>query len=226
MTENNNKGMKSMRKVVIIGGVLAVLNFLAGFLAYPHLPDKVPTHWNFAGEVDGWGTAWEGAFLLPLVYLGIYLLLILVPKIDPKRRNYALMGRAYSIIVLIILLFFSAIYFATLGIALGYFENLPSLINIAIGIMFIVIGNYMGKIKHNYFMGIRTPWTLASEEVWYRTHRMAGPFWVAGGILFILMAFVPKGWTLTIFLIVMFTLLLIPTVYSYVIFRRLEQDRH
>jgi len=150
MTENNNKGMKSMRKVVIIGGVLAVLNFLAGFLAYPHLPDKVPTHWNFAGEVDGWGTAWEGAFLLPLVYLGIYLLLILVPKIDPKRRNYALMGRAYSIIVLIILLFFSAIYFATLGIALGYFENLPSLINIAIGIMFIVIGNYMGKIKHNY----------------------------------------------------------------------------
>jgi len=226
MTENNNKGMKDLRKVVIIGGVLAALNFLAGILAYPRLPDKVPTHWNFAGEVDGWGTAWEGAFLLPLIYLGVYILFILLPKIDPKRRNYAQMGKAYSTVALIVLLFFTVLYFGTLGIALGYFENLPSLIFIAIGIMFIVFGNYMGKIKHNYFMGIRTPWTLASEEVWYRTHRMAGPFWIAGGALFMLMSIVPKGFTLAIFLVIMFGLLLIPTVYSYVIFRRLEQNGH
>ena len=222
MTENKNKGLLNMRSVFIIGGVLCALNFLAGFLAYPHLPDKVPTHWNFAGEVDGWGTAWEVAFMLPLIYLGMFILFILIPKIDPKRRNFQAMGRVYSIVILVILLFFSAIYFATLGIALGYFENLPSLINIAIGIMFIVIGNYMGKIKHNYFMGIRTPWTLASEEVWHRTHRMAGPFWIVGGVLFMLMSFVPKGFALTFFLIILFALLLIPTVYSYVLFRRLE----
>lgn len=214
-----------MKLIAIIGAVLSLINIAIGFITYPYLPEKVPTHWNAAGEIDGWGTAFQGAFMMPLIFLGVFLLLIILPKVDPKKKNYALMGKAYSTMVLVILIFFSLLYYGTLGAALGYFDGFPSLVQIAVGALFVVIGNYMGKLKHNYFMGIKTPWTLASEEVWYRTHRMAGPFWVIGGFLFMLMSFVPEGFMTKGILIIIFGLVAIPTGYSYVIYKRLEQGK-
>jgi len=212
-----------MRKVIITGTILSCINLVAAFLVYPRLPNRVPVHWNAAGEVDGWGSAFQGAFMMPLIMIGILLLLIFLPKIDPKKNNYAKMGRAYSAIVLVIMFFFTLIYFGTLAAALGYTVIFPIMIPLAVGIMFIIIGNYMGKLKHNYFAGIRTPWTLASEEVWYRTHRMAGPIWVIGGILLMGSAFV-KGPLFTGFLIfIIISLAVIPILYSLIIFRRLQK---
>lgn len=222
MTENKKT---NLRFVTIVGAVLSLVNLITGFIAYPYLPDKVPTHWNFAGEIDGWGTAWQGAFIFPLTFVGIFLLLILLPRIDPKRRNYAQMSRAYSAMVLVIMIFFTIMYFGTLGAALGYFESIPSMVQLGVGALFIVIGNYMGKIKHNYFMGIKTPWTLANEEVWYKTHRMAGPFWIIGGILFMLMSLLPEGFLAPVFVIIILGLVAVPAVYSYVIYKRLEQGQ-
>lgn len=221
MTEKKNP---NMRLLVIIGGLISLINLVAGFLAYPHLPDKVPTHWNLAGEVDGWGTAWQGAFMMPLIMIGVFLLLLLLPKIDPKRKNYANMGKAYTTIVLVIMIFFTVIYFGTLGIALGYMENIPSLTQIGVGALFVILGNYMGKLKHNYFMGIRTPWTLASEEVWYRTHRLAGPFWVLGGLLFMLSSLFAGDVFLKVMLVIIIVLVAIPAVYSFIIFKKLEKE--
>jgi uncharacterized membrane protein len=221
MTEKKNP---NMRLLVIIGGLISLINLVAGFLAYPHLPDKVPTHWNLDGEVDGWGTAWQGAFMMPLIMIGVFLLLLLLPKIDPKRKNYANMGKAYTTIVLVIMIFFTVIYFGTLGIALGYMENIPSLTQIGVGALFVILGNYMGKLKHNYFMGIRTPWTLASEEVWYRTHRLAGPFWVLGGLLFMLSSLFAGDVFLKVMLVIIIVLVAIPAVYSFIIFKKLEKE--
>lgn len=218
------KKSSNMRMLILTGGVLSLVNLVAGFLAYPHLPDKVPTHWNAAGEVDGWGSAFQGAFMLPLMMLGIFILLIVLPKIDPKRKSYALMGRAYSIIVLVIMVFLTVVYFGTLGNALGYFKGFPSVIQVGVGALFIILGNYMGKIKHNYFLGIRTPWTLASEEVWYRTHRMAGPFWVVAGLLLMFTSFLPASILSKVILILIFGVIAIPTIYSFVIFKKLEKE--
>jgi uncharacterized membrane protein len=121
--------------------------------------------------------------------------------------------------------FFTVLYFGTLGTALGYFGSFPSMVQLGVGALFIILGNYMGKLKHNYFMGIRTPWTLASEEVWYRTHRMAGPFWVIGGLLFIATSFLTTGLLAKTILIIIFGIIAIPIVYSYVIFKRLEKEQ-
>ena len=214
----------NMRLIIIVGGLLCLINFVIGFLAYPHLPDKVPMHWNLAGEVDGWGTAWQGAFMLPLIVTGVFLLLVLLPKIDPKRKNYANMGKAYTTIVLVLIIFFTVIYLGTLGTSLGYLENIPNLVQLGIGALFIILGNYMGKLKHNYFMGIRTPWTLASEEVWYRTHRMAGPFWVIGGLLCMLSSLFAGEVFFKAMLVIVFVLVAIPTVYSFIIFKKLEKE--
>jgi uncharacterized membrane protein len=218
-------GMKeNMRKVAVLGGVLTLVNFIAGFLAYPRLPEKVPTHWNFSGEVDGWGSAWQGAFMMPLLMAGILILMMVLPKIDPKRRNYDQMKKAYPAIVLVVMIFFTVLYLATLGTALGYIGGFTSLIQFGVGALFIFLGNYMGKLKHNYFMGIKTPWTLANEEVWYRTHRMAGPFWVAGGLLFMVSGFLPASYMSTVIIVAVFGLAAIPAGYSYVIYKRLEKE--
>ncbi|RNC63042.1 MAG: Immunity protein SdpI [Candidatus Dichloromethanomonas elyunquensis] len=221
MSENQS----NVKVAVVIGLLLTIADFTAGFLAYPYLPEKVPTHWNISGEVNGWGSAWQGAFLLPLIMLGVFLLLVFIPKIDPKRKSYAQMSKPYSAIVLVTMLFLSVMYFGTLGASLGYFKTVPSLVYLGVGALFMVIGNYMGKLKHNYFMGIRTPWTLSSEEVWYKTHRMAGPFWVIGGILFMVSSLLPTGFMTPIILIIIFGLAVIPVGYSYVIFRRLEREK-
>jgi uncharacterized membrane protein len=220
---SENKKLNT-RFLIIIGGLLSLVNLLAGFLAYPHLPDRVPTHWNWAGEVDGWGSAWQGAFMLPLIMIGIFILLIILPKIDPKKRSYAQMGRAYSVIVLVIMFFFTILYFGTLGTALGYLASFPSMVQLGVGALFIILGNYMGKLKHNYFIGIRTPWTLANEEVWYRTHRMAGPFWIIGGLLFMGTSFLTTGLLTKTLLIIIFGVIAIPVIYSYVFFKRLEKE--
>lgn len=221
MTEKKNS---NLRLLIIGGGLLSLISLAVGFIAYPHLPDKVPIHWNAAGQIDGWGSAWQGAFMIPLTMLGVYLLLIFLPKIDPKKKSYAQMSKAYTIMCLVIMLFFTILYFGTIGTALGYFEGFPSLVQLGVGALFIILGNYMGKLKHNYFMGIKTPWTLASEEVWYRTHRMAGPFWVIGGLLFMASSFFQEGIVTKAVIIIVFGIIAIPAVYSYVIYKRLENE--
>jgi len=221
MEEKNNLNLKP---ILGIGGFLSLVNIIVGYFAYPRLPERVPTHWNIAGEVDGWGSAWQGAFLFPLIILGVFLLMIILPKIDPKKRNYAQMGKAYSTIVLMLIGFLSIVYYGTLGAALGYFNGTPALVQIGVGIVFIIIGNYMGKIKHNYFLGIRTPWTLASEEVWYKTHRMAGPLWVISGLLFIGISFFSEAFITSMILFIIIAIAFIPIVYSFIIYKRLEKE--
>lgn len=205
----------------IISGILVLLNILAGIWAYPKLPDQVPSHWNFEGQVDGYSGAFEGAFFLPLIILGVYVMFWIIPRIDPKKANYLKMGRVFWIVSTTLVVFLSLMYWGTLAVALGYLETLPRWYFSGIGVIFILLGNYFGKIKFNYTFGIRTPWTLANEEVWTRTHRFAGPIWIVGGILMVLSGILPAQWTGPLFGIVMCMIAVVPMAYSYILFRKL-----
>lgn len=207
----------------ILSGVLVIIDFLIAFWAYPQLGDRVPTHWNFAGEVNGYSSAFSGAFMLPLILLGIYLMFWIIPKIDPKKANYPDMARIYWISTLSVIFFMTLIHISALGVGLGYFKTLPKWYFSGIGLLFIVLGNYFGKIKFNYFFGIRTSWTLASEEVWYRTHRFAGPIWMVGGILLGIMGFLPTQWVTPLFVAVIILISGVPILYSYIQYRKLSQ---
>ncbi|NBJ14310.1 MAG: SdpI family protein [Dehalobacter sp. 4CP] len=213
-----------MRRMLIFGSLMVLISLAVSLVVYPRLPDKVPVHWNAAGEIDGWGSAFQGAFLFPLIMAAMLILLVFLPKVDPKKKNYSRMSKPYAIIVLVIMLFFMLIHFGSLGTALGYFESFPSLIQLGVGALFVVIGNYMGKLKHNYFAGIKTPWTLANEQVWYKTHRMAGPLWVIGGLIFMAASFLPSQFLTVTVMIVIAVLLIIPIGYSYWIFKRLDKE--
>jgi uncharacterized membrane protein len=203
-----------------------LLALLLGLLAlgiyfYPQLPERVPSHWNVRGEVDGYSSRFFGAFGLPLMNLGIYVLMLVVPSLDPKRANYQRFTGAYNVIRWAIIAIMSLLHIVVLMAGLGYKIDVGRVVQPAISVMFILIGNQMGRFKHNYFVGIRTPWTLANEEVWRKTHRVSGPIWVVGGFLGLLGTWLPAPYNFTIMMVAIIGASLISLVYSYLIFKEI-----
>jgi len=197
---------------------LLVLTLAASVFFYNNLPERVATHWNFAGEVDGWGSGKAQAIAIPLMAVGMYLLFLLLPFLDPKKERYEQFSKIYHIFKTIILAMMVILYFVIGLNGLGY--NLPVGVITPglIGLLFIILGNYMGKIKMNWFMGIRTPWTLSSEEVWNKTHRFGGKMFILGGLLMIAEIFLPVSLKLPIFIIMIATLTLGTIGYSYLVY--------
>ncbi len=201
--------------------ILISLGFALGAYFYPSLPDKVAIHWNLQGEVNGYGNRFVGAFGIPLVNLGIYLLFIVLPYIDPKRKNYDSFQSTYQYLKCLLVIFLLVIQLTTLLIAKGVVINQSVFIPILVSLLFIAIGNVMGRFKFNYFVGVKTPWTLANEEVWRRTHRMAAPLWVIGGILNILLTITGITFNGITSLIIVLAIVVIPIVYSYVTYQKI-----
>ncbi len=143
MSENENKNKNIITRPALITGLgMIAVSLITGGLAYSRLPDKVPIHWNAAGQVDGWGSPFQGAFLMPLIMTGIFLLLLFLPYLDPKRRNYPAMSKAYSAIVLVLILLLTAIHLGTIGGALGYIslDKVPTFIMLGVGVLFVIMG--------------------------------------------------------------------------------------
>ncbi|MBO8159895.1 SdpI family protein [Thermosyntropha sp.] len=197
--------------------------FIAAFLLYPHLPEQVPRHWNLRGEVDAYySRRLYGAFCMPVTTLVLYLMLIILPRLDPKKENYSRFAGAYTFIRWMMVLFFGVFYGVTILAALGYNLNMAMVIKIMTALVFIMIGNFMGQFRHNYFVGIKTPWTLADEQVWQKTHRLGAKVWVIGGLFCLASAFVNGGLGMIIFLIAVTVMAGLPVIYSYLIFTKLK----
>lgn len=203
---------------------------LAGLLitavwVYPHLPERIPSHWNIHGEVDGYQSRLMGAIFTPLMATALYWLMVLLPIIDPKRDNYRRFAGAYTFLRWSLVMFFAVMYAATIMVALGYSIDIGMLVKAIISILFIIIGNFMGQFRHNYFVGIKTPWTLANEEVWQRTHRFGGKIWVLCGLICLAMAFVNSTWSEIVFFTALIIIIIVPVVYSYLIFVKIEAPK-
>ena len=203
--------------LLILGALIAAI------VIYPKMPDAVPIHWNVQGEIDDYGSKGFGTFFLPVMNLGMYVLLLVTPKLDPKRANYAKFDGSYRIIRFTIHLFFTLMFALTIYAALGHPVDIGLWIPAGVSVLFIILGNVMGRVRHNYFVGFKLPWTLASEEVWQRTHRFGSKLMVIGGIFAFVSVFLTEG---NLRFILMMSGILLPTliiiVYSYVIYRKLN----
>jgi len=186
---------------------------------YPRLPRRIPTHWDIHVEVNGWGGR-GAAFLFPAVALAFSLLMEVLPRIDPRRANWEKFGGEVRLIVNVFVLFMAWIQGATLGAALGWNVDIGRAVLGGVGVLFVVIGNYLPRIRSNWFFGIRTPWTLASERVWRETHRLGGRTFVAGGVAMVLAGFVPSPLATGVAVVAVGIAALIPVVYSYLAWRR------
>lgn len=194
------------------------------YLAYVWntLPESVPMHWNGSGEIDRYGNKSELIWVtLSLTFL-TYILLLIIPAIDPKKK-LAQMGNKYFMIKLTLL-------FCLTGTALYIIESArnASLLNMKffftlIGFVILVFGNYMKTLRSNYFIGIRTPWTLENENVWKSTHHMAGILWFAGGVIIIITSLaINIDYLFPTFFTILILISIIPAVYSYIEYRRLK----
>jgi uncharacterized membrane protein len=204
-------------------GLAVIAAMLVFALAvFPRLPETIPTHWNFAGEADGWSPRFPSAFFMPGTALAIWLLALVLPRIDPRRERYPAFAETYWLLIGLTLLFLAGMQVVVLGVALGWPLDVGRVVPAGTGLLFIGIGNVLPRVRSNWWMGIRTPWTLSSERVWQRTHRVGGRVFVAAGLLFVLVAVFPVGeWVIPA---IIFGAVLGTTAYSYFAWRREQRD--
>jgi immunity protein, SdpI family len=205
-------------RVFGIALIVATLGVSAGL--YQSLPDPVPTHWDLRGVPDGFTPKPLGAFIMPLVMTGVYLLFLILPKTSPHGFQIDRFAPTWWAVCNVILAFLYFVGLIALLSAAGVPLPADRLTVASVGLLLAILGNFMGKFTRNFFAGIRTPWTLASEEVWLRTHRLAGKLFVAGGLLIALAALIGAG-QVGVGAIIL-AMVVIPVVYSYWIYRRLE----
>lgn len=199
--------------------VLAI-TALSSVYFYSHFPDIVPTHWNIHGEIDGWSSKKLGAFLIPAILMIMYLMFLWLPYIDPKKEKYDQFRKVYHIFKSLIIGMMSLIYFMASFNGLGYNIEMGFWVPFLIGVLFIALGNYFGKLKPNWFVGIKTPWTLSSEENWNKTHRFGGKIFIFSGLIMMATPLFPTFLQSWLFAINMILLLGGTIGYSFIFFLR------
>lgn len=207
--------------------LIIAIQIIVAIVTYPFLPDTVPSHWNAAGQVDSYMPKLANALIVPGMSILLFIVLKLALKAGPtlggrgqresiKRANISVV----NLILNAILLFMLVIQLTIIGVILGMKIDMLLVVSLAESVLFIVLGNYMGKLRRNFWAGIRTPWTLASETVWERTHRMGGWLFVLAGIGGIITSFIPtlRLWGMLAFVGIA---VVITVIYSYVLYQRL-----
>jgi len=204
--------------------ILLLIAGIASYFFYQKFPEQVATHWNYAGEVNGYSSRAFAAFFFPALAIGIYLLITFLPIFDPRKERYQDFSKAYNVLRLSITILMLGLYVIISFNGLGYQVPVGLIMPIGIGLLFIIIGNFLPKVKRNWFVGIRTPWTLSNEDVWNKTHRVGGKLFVLGGILMMLMTFVNQaGLWWAVFGFIMAIMLLGTVGYSWWIWRKIKK---
>jgi uncharacterized membrane protein len=214
----------SVRTTIIISLIAILAATLASALVYPRLPEIAASHWNAAGQVDGYMPRFWAAFLMPIISVGMLLLFLAFPALDPLKANIAKFRTYYNAFIALIIVFMLFIHGITLAWNLGYDQfNIGTAILPAVGLVFIFAGVMMAKAKRNFFIGIRTPWTLSNDTVWDETHKLGSKMFVGAGIVTILSAFFGEMSFWIMFPIIMLAAF-IPVVYSYILWRRISKS--
>ncbi|MCW4033386.1 MAG: SdpI family protein [Candidatus Bathyarchaeota archaeon] len=176
----------ALRKYESIILLLILVSFVLGIFYYPKMPDKMASHWNELGQVDGYMTKFWGLFLMPFVSISLLLLFIIIPKIDPLKVNIEKFRGYYNRFMVLLIVFFSYIHLLTIAWNLGFRFNLLQFLIPALAFLFYYTGILVENAKRNWFVGIRTPCTLSNEKVWDKTHKIGGKLFKITGIIALL----------------------------------------
>ena len=215
-------GLLQMNKVrADIISLLFVFSAIAvAAILYPSLPEQIPTHWNAQGQVDGYMKKPGGVIIMPAMAVFTFVIMKLIPVISPKGFRTDKFSDVFGVLQVTLVGFMSIVAILVLLEARGLDVRINEMIIAGTGLLFVIIGNYLGRVRKNFFIGIRTPWTLASDEVWNRTHRIGGRLFILSGVVIWIGAILrlPLTWTVGVAV----GLVLIPVVYSYFLYRKIE----
>ena len=209
--------LKKNLKTIIISSIVTILPMLAGFVLWNKLPEKLPTHWNFEGVIDGWSSKPFAVICIPLIMLGFHLICTVATSVDPKNKNFN--TRIFGLVLWICPILSVLCSVATYAAALGFDVKVEFIIPLFMGVLFLIIGNYLPKCKQNYTIGIKIPWTLNDEENWNKTHRLAGFIWTLGSVVIIVGAFFKNAVVYTTFIPIA-VMVIVPMIYSYIYYRK------
>ena len=211
--------IKKNKKLLILTSIVILIPALIGLLLWNRLPEQIPYHWDINGNIDNWCSKAFAVFGTPALLLALHWVCMLASSADPKHKNYhPKMIMLVLWICPVIGLVLSTLVYA---VALGYPLRVEIIMPLLVGLMFLIVGNLLPKCRQTYTMGIKLPWTLASEENWNKTHRFGGKVWVIGGVLTMATAFFGNFWLLLVILVVM---VVVPTLYSYLYYRKHEKE--
>ena len=197
---------------------LIIISFLTGLYFYQHFPAQVPTHWNIKGEVNGYSGPFMAAFMIPLMMIGIYFLFLVLPYFDPKKDQYAGFAGVYHKFKDLIVTFLFILYFLTGLNGIGYKINISFYAPIMVGLLFIILGTLLEKVKMNWFLGIRTPWTMSSETVWNKTHKLSSRVLIISGLLMAATVLVTEKFKIILFILSVALIVFALPIYSYILY--------
>jgi len=207
-----------MRKWIPAGIVATAI--IASLAVFSRLPATIPTHWGPGGQASGWAPRLWGAFVMPVILIFIAGLMRALPSIDPRKSNYPKFSGTFDAIFISTMLFLLVMHFALLAAGLGYPIAMDRIASVGVGLLLIVLGNLMPRARPNWFIGVRTPWTLSSDRVWEKTHRLAGYVLVIAGIVVALLGLSGARFAPFVMGPVIGVAALFLVVYSYVEWRR------
>jgi len=211
----------STRTTTILVLVMIIGATLAGLLLWSRLPEQMASHWNINDQVDGYMSRFWGVFMVPLITLGMFVLFLVIPSIDPLKANIAQFRGAFNLFIVLIVAFMLYIYGLTLAWNLGYtsFRISTSLLP-ALGLLFIFIGFMLRQAKRNFFIGIRTPWTLSSDRVWDKTHQIGSILFMIAGALAVIGSFFGGAIAFWLLMVPIFGSVIFLVIYSYVLYKQ------
>ncbi len=202
------------RKCVLITIAIVILSFAIGAYYYPRYPELIASHWNAQGEVDGYMQKFLGLFLMPFMLLGLFFILFFIPRLDPLKKNIEKFRRYYNWFIVFVTLFFFYIYILTILWNTGIRFNMIHFLAPAVGVLFYYLGILMENTKRNWFIGIRTPWTLSSGNVWAKTHQVGGKLFKIAGVIAFIGIIIPD-YALYVILIPVIFISVFTALYSY-----------
>ena len=208
------------KTTTIITLVLITLAVLAGMVLWNQLPDQMASHWDANDQVNGYISKFWGVFLMPLITLGMLVLFLVLPGIDPLKANIAQFRESFNLFIVVIVAFMLYVHALTLAWSLGYQDFKMSAAMLPfMGVLFIAVGWMLRKAKRNFFIGIRTPWTLSSDTVWDKTHQLGSVLFMASGVLAIIGGLFGGMTAFWLMFIPLIGSSLFLVVYSYVLYR-------
>ena len=202
---------------------LLIVSVMITLLLYSSLPNEIPSHWNIKGEIDDYSPKLFALFTALLPF-GIFLLMKYLPRIDPGKKDYYQQNKPYQVIMFILVLFFLLLHWIIICSALGYMIAMSRLMPLGIGVVFVMMGKFMGQIEPNYMLGIKTPWTMADEKVWEKTHRIGGFAFIFIGFIFIAAGIIDQPYMFTIAIISIIAVIFYLFIYSYLEFKKMKKN--
>ena len=211
-----------MKKTEMLMLALIALSFAVAIYSYPQMPEQVASHWNAAGDVDGYMGRFWGVFLMPIIAAIMFPLYLVIPKIDPLRKNIEKFRSHYEWFILMVIAFLFYIYLLTTGWNFGMRFDMTRALIPAFAALFYYCGVVIEKAKRNWFIGIRTPWTLSSDVVWEKTHKLGGKLFKIAGVVSLL-GLLSKDYAIWIMVAPVLAFSLYMVLYSYLEWRKVKK---